>query len=293
MDTNNPTSNTNQNEGATQPPVEPANHDTEMSDADMQAALENMSNDELLDLFAEQMMVDKGLRDEVDEDVFAVLKDDLKDRLAMQINRAILVQLPDDKLEQLDRDLNSDAASVEGFEKMVTEAGVDIAKTTQDVMEAFRNREYDVLVSTTVIEVGVDVPNATIMVIYNAERFGLSQLHQLRGRVGRGDKQSYCFLLMGSDTEVARARLSVLKNNSDGFAIAESDLKMRGGGDFMGTRQSGHVIGDLKNLRFPVSAIFTAKAISDDAFSSAAFDTAELRRAAMQKYNKLKDVILN
>lgn len=139
MDTNNPTSNTNQNEGATQSPVEPANHDTEMSDADMQAALEQMSNDELLDLFAEQMMVDKGLRNEVDDDVFEVLKDDLKDRLAMQINRAILVQLPDDKLEQLDRDLNNDTASVEGFEKMVTEAGVDIAKTTQDVMMAFRN----------------------------------------------------------------------------------------------------------------------------------------------------------
>ena len=139
MDTNNPTPNTNQNEGATQPPVEPANHDTEMSDADVQAALEQMSNDELLDLFAEQMMVDKGLRNEVDDDVFEVLKDDLKDRLAMQINRAILVQLPDDKLEQLDRDLNNDTASVEGFEKMVTEAGVDIAKTTQDVMMAFRN----------------------------------------------------------------------------------------------------------------------------------------------------------
>ena len=139
MDTNNPTLNTNQNEGATQPPVESANHDTEMSDADVQAALEQMSNDELLDLFAEQMMVDKGLRNEVDDDVFEVLKDDLKDRLAMQINRAILVQLPDDKLEQLDRDLNNDTASVEGFEKMVTEAGVDIAKTTQDVMMAFRN----------------------------------------------------------------------------------------------------------------------------------------------------------
>ena len=83
-----------------------------------------------------------------------------------------------------------------------------------------------------------------------------------------------------------------MKNNSDGFAIAESDLQMRGGGDFMGTRQSGHVIGDLKNLRFPVSAIFTAKAISDDAFSGA-FDTAPLRAAAMGKYNKLKDVILN
>ena len=161
-----------------------------------------------------------------------------------------------------------------------------------EVMTAFRNREYDVLVSTTVIEVGVDVPNATIMVICNAERFGLSQLHQLRGRVGRGDKKSYCFLLMGSDTPEARQRLSVIKENSDGFAIAESDLKLRGGSDFMGTRQSGHTIGDIKNLRFPVSAICTAKSIADDAFAGG-FDTGELRAAAMQKYNKLRDVILN
>ncbi len=165
-------------------------------------------------------------------------------------------------------------------------------KQKDEIMTAFREGKYDVLVSTTVIEVGVDVPNATIMVIYNAERFGLSQLHQLRGRVGRGDKKSYCFLLAGSDTEVARQRLSVIKNNSDGFAIAESDLQMRGGGDFMGTRQSGHVMSDLKNLRFPVSAIFTAKAISDEAFSGA-FDTSALRKAAMAKYEKLKDVILN
>ena len=165
-------------------------------------------------------------------------------------------------------------------------------KQKDEVMSAFRRGEYDVLVSTTVIEVGVDVPNATIMVIYNAERFGLSQLHQLRGRVGRGDKKSYCFLLMGNDTDVGRRRLSVLKDNSDGFAIAESDLQMRGGGDFMGTRQSGHIIGDLKNLRFPVSAIFTAKAIADEAFSGA-YDTSRLREEAMRKYNKLKDVILN
>ena len=165
-------------------------------------------------------------------------------------------------------------------------------KKKDEVMTAFRNGEYDVLVSTTVIEVGVDVPNATIMVIYNAERFGLSQLHQLRGRVGRGDKKSYCFLLMGSDTDTARQRLSILKNNSDGFAIAESDLQMRGGGDFMGTRQSGHVMSELKNLRFPVSAIFTAKSISDDAFSGD-FDTTFLRAAALKKYQSLQDVVLN
>ncbi|MGN0818638.1 MAG: ATP-dependent DNA helicase RecG [Candidatus Coproplasma sp.] len=165
-------------------------------------------------------------------------------------------------------------------------------KQKNEVMQAFKSREYDCLVSTTVIEVGVDVPNATIMVIYNAERFGLSQLHQLRGRVGRGDRQSYCFLLMGNDTPAARERLAVIKNNSDGFAIAESDLQTRGGGDFMGTRQSGRVMSELNNLRFPVSAIFTAKAISDEAFSGA-YDVTEVRRAALGKYEKLKDVIMN
>ena len=164
-------------------------------------------------------------------------------------------------------------------------------KQKDEVMQAFKRREYDCLVTTTVIEVGVDVPNATIMVIYNAERFGLSQLHQLRGRVGRGDKKSYCFLLSGDESENSRKRLAVIKNNSDGFAIAESDLQLRGGGDFMGTRQSGHAISDLRNLRFPVSAIFTAKALSDEAFSGA-FDTTHLRRAALEKYNNLKDVIL-
>ncbi len=165
-------------------------------------------------------------------------------------------------------------------------------KKKQEVMEAFRAKEYDCLVSTTVIEVGVDVPDATVMVIYNADRFGLSQLHQLRGRVGRGSVKSYCFLLPGSDGEVARERLTVLKNNSDGFAIAEADLKLRGGGDFMGTRQSGRILSELKNLRFPVSAVFTAKALSDEAFSGA-YDITELRRAALAKYDSLKDVILN
>ena len=165
-------------------------------------------------------------------------------------------------------------------------------KKKEEVMTAFRNKEYDCLVSTTVIEVGVDVPDATVMVIYNADRFGLSQLHQLRGRVGRGSVKSYCFLLSDIESDIARERLSVLKNNSDGFAIAEFDLKIRGGGDFMGTRQSGRILSELKTLRFPVSAVFTAKAISDDAFSGA-FDTTLLRRAALQKYDSLKDVILN
>ena len=139
---------------------------------------------------------------------------------------------------------------------------------------------------------GVDVPDATTMIIYNAERFGLSQLHQLRGRVGRGDKKSYCFLLPGADTEEAAARLSVIKNSSDGFEIAEADLKLRGGGDFMGTRQSGRVLSEINKLRFPVSVVFTAKAISDEAFSGI-FDVRQLTAIAAQKYESLKDVILN
>lgn len=165
-------------------------------------------------------------------------------------------------------------------------------KQKNEIMAAFKAKEYDCLVSTTVIEVGVDVPDATTMIIYNAERFGLSQLHQLRGRVGRGDKKSYCFLLMGADTEDARARLSAIKNNTDGFKIAEADLEMRGGGDFMGTRQSGRVLSEIKNLKFPVETIFTAKALSDEAFSGA-FDIKLLSRIAAEKYESLKDVILN
>ena len=165
-------------------------------------------------------------------------------------------------------------------------------KQKEEVMDAFRTKQLNCLVSTTVIEVGVDVPDATIMVIYNADMFGLSQLHQLRGRVGRGREKSYCFLLSDSETDQARERLAVVKNNSDGFAIAEADLQIRGGGDFMGTRQSGRILTELKNLRFPVSAIFTAKAISDEAFSGA-FNTDELRVAALEKYESLKDVILN
>ena len=165
-------------------------------------------------------------------------------------------------------------------------------KVKNEIMTAFKNKEYDCLVSTTVIEVGVDVPDATTMIIYNAERFGLSQLHQLRGRVGRGDKKSYCFLLMGADTDEARERLGVIKNCSDGFAIAEADLKMRGGGDFLGTRQSGRMLSELKNLKFPVEAIFTAKALSDDAFSGA-LDVTELIKIARGKYEALADITLN
>ncbi len=107
-------------------------------------------------------------------------------------------------------------------------------------MAAFAGDAIDLLVATTVIEVGVDVPAATIMVVEHAERFGLAQLHQLRGRIGRGDKPSTCLLLYQSPLgEVARQRLSTLRETDDGFRIAEEDLRLRGAGEVLGTRQSG------------------------------------------------------
>ncbi|HTW66723.1 MAG TPA: ATP-dependent DNA helicase RecG [Bryobacteraceae bacterium] len=109
----------------------------------------------------------------------------------------------------------------------------------ETVMDQFRRGEVKILVSTTVIEVGVDVPNATVMVIEQAERFGLSQLHQLRGRVGRGAEQSYCILVTGKLGDAARERIRTMVDSSDGFYIAEMDLKLRGPGEFFGTKQSG------------------------------------------------------
>ena len=109
----------------------------------------------------------------------------------------------------------------------------------EEVMERFKTREVDILVSTPVVEVGIDVPNATVMLIDGADRFGLSQLHQFRGRVGRGEHQSYCLLMADSPGMEARKRLKLLERVSDGFELAEEDLKLRGPGDYAGTRQSG------------------------------------------------------
>lgn len=117
--------------------------------------------------------------------------------------------------------------------------GQQKAKVREEAMESFRRGESDVLVSTTVIEVGVDVPNATVMVIEDANRFGLSQLHQLRGRVGRGSKQSFCILIASATTKDAEDRLRVMVETTDGFRIAEEDLRIRGPGDLYGTKQSG------------------------------------------------------
>ena len=116
------------------------------------------------------------------------------------------------------------------------------------VMEQFARGEIEVLVSTTVVEVGVNVPNATVMMIENANRFGLAQLHQLRGRVGRGDAQSYCIMVNTSDTKTAKKRLEILNQSNDGFYIASEDLKLRGPGDFFGIRQSGELAFQLADI---------------------------------------------
>ena len=131
------------------------------------------------------------------------------------------------------------------------------AKEKDEVMLKFKNKEYDILIATTVIEVGIDVPASTIMTIYNAERFGLSALHQLRGRVGRGSKQSYCFLISDSTTENSKQRLSIMEKTEDGFIIAEEDLKLRNSGEIFGLRQSG-----FSDLKF-IDIIYDSKTIKD------------------------------
>jgi ATP-dependent DNA helicase RecG len=113
------------------------------------------------------------------------------------------------------------------------------AKDKEKTMQQFHERELDILVSTPVIEVGIDVPNATVMMVESADRFGLSQLHQFRGRVGRGPAQSYCILLSRNPSDVSQERLSIIETVHNGFKLAEEDLRLRGPGEFFGTRQSG------------------------------------------------------
>ena len=137
------------------------------------------------------------------------------------------------------------------------------------VMRDFREGKIQVLVSTTVIEVGVDVPNANLMIIEHAERFGLAQLHQLRGRVGRGEHKSFCVLIMGKAvSDEARARTQFMEKTTDGFKIAEFDLEMRGPGEFLGTRQSGLPGFKLANLVRDVKILQEARTAAFDLLQS-------------------------
>lgn len=151
------------------------------------------------------------------------------------------------------------------------------------IMQAFKNKKIDILVSTTVIEVGIDIPNATVMVIEHAERFGLSQLHQLRGRIGRGSEQSYCFLFSDAKTQDAKTRIKAMLDSNDGFYIAEVDLKLRGPGDFAGVRQSG-----LPNFR--IADIVRDEAILREAREAAFLvelgQNPELKQEMLRRYGK-------
>ena len=150
--------------------------------------------------------------------------------------------------------------------RIETLTGKDDAAKTGDTLKRFKDGTIDILIATTVIEVGVNVPNATVIVINNADRFGLSGLHQLRGRVGRGDKQSYCILQTDSKDEKALSRLAVMCKTNDGFQIAEEDMKLRGAGDLLGTQQSGvnrYVKMMLENPDIYKTAVRLAKELID------------------------------
>ena len=141
------------------------------------------------------------------------------------------------------------------------------AAEKQRIMEDFAARRIDVLVSTTVIEVGINVPNATVMMVENAERFGLAQLHQLRGRVGRGDAQSFCIFMTGDNSGGKNKRLDVLNRSNDGFFIAEEDLKLRGPGDLFGIRQSGDLDFSLGDIYQDSDVLLLAGELADRVLS--------------------------
>lgn len=159
------------------------------------------------------------------------------------------------------------------------------ADEKETIMKQFIDHKIDILVSTTVIEVGVNVPNATIMVIYDAERFGLSQLHQLRGRVGRGDKQSYCILIADPKGEVGKERMRIIQETNDGFKLAEADLQLRGPGDFFGKKQSG--LPEFK-IADPVHDFKALEVARNDAYTI----VSENRLETNVKYKKLYEMTL-
>ncbi|GAA0707986.1 ATP-dependent DNA helicase RecG [Paraclostridium ghonii] len=167
-----------------------------------------------------------------------------------------------------------------------------------ETMKKFKNKELDILVSTTVIEVGVNVPNATLMIIENAERFGLAQLHQLRGRVGRGRHKSYCILIYSSKSEVCSQRMSIMEESTDGFKISEKDLEIRGPGEFFGTRQHGlpelKVANIFKHMKILKLAQQEARYIISEDPKLNSYENEKIKKEIFKKFeNRLEEISLN
>ena len=169
-------------------------------------------------------------------------------------------------------------------------------KEQDRIMAGFKNREIDLLVSTTVLEVGIDIPSATCMLVAHAERFGLSQLHQLRGRIGRGSAKSFCILVSDSSTPESRRRLEAMVRYSDGFRIAEEDLRIRGPGEFFGSRQHG-----LSELRIgnPLSQMQLLKKAREEALKLVSADpnfelkqNEPVKRRLLTRFPEYQDLIM-
>lgn len=190
-------------------------------------------------------------------------------------------------------DLKSVMARYEYYKKVFKEYNVGILhgkmkpKEKDEIMSDFKNKKIDLIISTTVIEVGVDVPNATVMIIENAERFGLSQLHQLRGRVGRGSNKSYCILKYESDTKIVKERMNIMQKTNDGFLISEKDLELRGPGDFFGTMQHGIPEFKVANLFTDMKILKEAQVASKELLDKDINLLSEENKALKKKIDKL------
>jgi len=196
-------------------------------------------------------------------------------------------------VEESELEIESVVKYKDNLEKVLNNINIGILhgkmKNTEkdEVMERFKNKELDLIISTTVIEVGIDIPNATVIMIENAERFGLSQLHQLRGRVGRGDAESHCILVSNSNSETANERLSIMKKTFDGFEIAKFDLNQRGPGDFFGTKQHGLPELKVANILTDVFILEKAQNYATELLKIDPYLSADENKALKEKVNSM------
>ena len=215
------------------------------------------------------------------KDVLSLMFEELKNNHQIYVISPLIEESDKIDLENV-QDLEEKMNKAFGkFYKIGVLHGKMNSQEKDKIMTKFKNNEIQILISTTVIEVGVDVPNATMMVIFDSFRFGLSTLHQLRGRVGRSDLQSYCILISNKETE----RLSILTQTNDGFVISEEDFKLRGSGDIFGVRQSGDMVFGIADIKRDFNILIKAKDDSLEFLNSEKYND--------QKYQQLRYIIEN